>query len=274
MDSAAHDEPVVGQLAEVWASLLQGCEQVPPERWGRGTDCPGWTAKDQLSHLIGVERMLLGDPAPPVPDRPPPHVVNDFGALNEAWVGARRPTPGSEVLDELAVTIGRRLDALRPLSVDDFDALGWGPQGEVPLRELLRTRIIDTWAHEQDIRRAFGRPGGRNGAGEAVVLDHCAKTMPYVVGKRVAPPDGTTVSIEVTGPLGPHLLVSVEGGRASESTPVPSDPPTVAVTLDQETFWRLCYGRVAAGALSTGRVAMAGDRDLGRRVLGAMAFMT
>ena len=76
--------------------------------------------------------------------------------------------------------------------------MGWSPVGEVPYREFMETRVLDTWAHEQDIRRALGRPGGRNGVGETVTLDRCEQTMPFVVGKRVAPPDGTSVLLFAT----------------------------------------------------------------------------
>ena len=62
---AAHIEPVVDRLAQVWASLVTACEQVDADQWDRPTDCPGWTVKDQLSHLIGTERTLLADPVPP-----------------------------------------------------------------------------------------------------------------------------------------------------------------------------------------------------------------
>ena len=96
-----------------------------------------------------------------------------------------------------------------------FDEVGWSPVGEVPYRQFMETRILDTWAHEQDIRRAVGRPGGRNGVGEAITLDRCARSMPFVVGKRVAPPDGTSVLFAVTGVMGRKVNVAVDQGRAS-----------------------------------------------------------
>lgn len=50
-----HGEPVVDQLAQVWASIVTACAQLETDHWDRATDCPGWTVKDQLSHLIGIE---------------------------------------------------------------------------------------------------------------------------------------------------------------------------------------------------------------------------
>jgi uncharacterized protein (TIGR03083 family) len=158
---AANNEPVVDHLVQVWASLVSGCEQVTTAQWDLATDCPGWSVKDQLSHLIGIERVLLGDASPPPLTELPTHVVNAFGEINEAWVDARRSVPGEEVLSEFDDTTTRRLDQLRAMPTARFDELGWSPVGEVPYRQFMETRIIDTWAHEQDIRRSLGRPGGR-----------------------------------------------------------------------------------------------------------------
>ncbi len=267
-------EPVIDELTEVWASVVTACAQVDEEQWARPTDCPGWSVKDNLSHLIGIERMLLGDPSPPGLTEVPAHVRNPFGEVNEAWVEARRGVPGSEVLAEFVDTTNRRIDALVALTADQFDTVGWSPVGDVPYREFMTTRVIDTWAHEQDIRRALGRPGGRNGAGEQVVLDRCAQTMPYVVGKKVAPPDGTSVLFSVNGVMGRHILVTVAGGRAAADPAPPARPPTVTLSMDQDEFWRRCYGRLGPDEVaSAGSVVIEGDVDLGRRVLAGMAFM-
>jgi uncharacterized protein (TIGR03083 family) len=268
-------EPVVDRMAEVWTSLTSACRHVGTGQWDLPTDCPGWTVRDQLSHLVGIERMLLGDPSPPPPPSFGPHVLNDFGRLNEAWVDARRSVPGDQVLAELESVIDRRLEALSAMDGADFDRVGWSPVGDRPYRHFMESRIVDTWAHEQDVRDALERPGGRNGAGEAVVLDRCEQTMGYVVGKRVAPPDGTGVLFDVTGALGRTFLVTMVDGRARAAPLAPGGAPTVTLTLDQRAFWRLAFGRVEPSELvASGDVQVDGDSALGFRVLGAVPFMT
>ncbi len=273
MHATGDREPVVRHLDEVWSSLIAACDRIGAEQWDLPTGCPGWTVKDQLSHIIGVERMVRGEPSPPSPGVTPSHVRNSFGELNEPWIDARRGTPGPEVLDELVEVVTERVGELRALAPERFDVVGWSPIGDVPFREFLVTRVLDSWAHEQDVRRALGRPGGRNGAGESTVLDRCVRTMPFVVGKRVAPPDGTCVVFSVTGVLGRMVPVVVRDGRATAPVVAPG-APTVVLTMDQETFWGLGLGRVdPARALSAGQAGIEGDIALGHRVIEAMPFM-
>jgi uncharacterized protein (TIGR03083 family) len=272
---AGPGEPVVAQMDEVWASIIAACGQLSDAQWEVTTDCPGWTVKDQVSHLIGIERMLLGDPAPPDVVDPPDHVVNEFGRINEAWVDSRRPVPGDDVLAEFVEVTGRRGDALASMGEQDFDRVGWSPLGDQEYRLFMESRVLDSWAHEQDIRRALGRPGGRNGAGESIVLDRCERTMPYVVGKRVRPPEGTAVLFAVSGTMGRRVLVAMAAGRASLVPPSEGSVPAVTLAMDQETFWRLAFGRTdPSQALPSGTVTVDGDRALGHRVLRSMAFMT
>jgi len=274
MSGPANREPVVGHLAQVWTSMVEAGRAVGARQWGLATDCPGWTVKDQFSHLIGIERMLLGDTPPPPLTEVPSHVINSFGEMNEAWVEARRRVPGGEVLAEFVDVTQRRLDALRAKPADEFDVVGWSPIGEVPYREFMQTRILDSWAHEQDVRRSVGRPGGRNGVGEAAVLDRCEKAMAYVVGKRVAPPDGSSVLFSVTGVMGRQILISMDAGRASQRATPSTVTPSVVLTMDQETFWRLGLGRVEpARVLASGQVRFDGDVAIGHKVLASMAFM-
>lgn len=257
-------------LDEVWASFADACEGLPAGAWDLPTDCPGWTVRDQLSHVIGIERELLGEAPPPAaPARP--HVKNDFGTRNEAWVDARRDRPGPDVLREFREVTARRLDVLDSLPPAAFDEIGWSPVGQVPYRVFMEVRAFDSWVHEQDVRRAVGRPGGLGGAGESITLGRMVGAMGYVVGRKVGPSDGTVVVWRISGRIEREVVVVMEGGRGTVLAAPPPEP-TVVLTLDPDTFWRLSCGRTTADeALAVGDVALSGDAALGRRVLEAMA---
>lgn len=271
--AAAGPEPVIDSLAETWTSMVDACAGLDEGQWALPTTCPGWSVRDQVSHLIGIEHTLLGDPVPPPVIPVPPYVKNPIGEMNEAWIEARRQTPGSEVLAEFVEVTDRRLAELRSFPPEKFEEIGWSPIGQVPYRDFMDTRLLDSWTHEQDVRRALDRPGGRNGAGEKHILQQCAGAMSFVVGKKVGPPDGTTVLFEVGGDLGRSVPVEVEGGRAYVRPELTSEP-TVILTMDQEAFWRLGFGRVSpAEVLGSGEARLSGDAALGQRVLESMNFM-
>jgi uncharacterized protein (TIGR03083 family) len=268
----AADRLVIDQLEEVWSSTVGACQGLGPEDWERPTDCPGWSVRDQLSHTIGIERSLLGEPPPAFEGDQPAYVRNPIGEMNEAWVAERRSRPGAQVLEEFEAVTGRRLAELRALPPARFDVVGWSPIGQVPYREFMGVRVFDSWVHEQDIRHALGRSGGRGRSGEEATLRRVAETMPYVVGKKVAPPDGSSIVFEVTGPLGRTVTVSMAGGRATLAPEAPGCP-AVRLVLDAEVFWMLGCGRVAPQQVLEDRaVAFEGDGDLGRRVVEAMPF--
>ena len=151
----------------------------PPE-----TDCPGWSVQDNLSHIIGTEAMLLGRDAPAHEPGEKPWIRNPIGASNEIQVDYRRSWPPEKVLDEFREVTAERIAALEKLSDDELAADSWTPIGPGTVRDLLAIRVMDCWVHEQDIRRAVGKPGGLDGP----VADHAfgrhRGAIPFVVGKK------------------------------------------------------------------------------------------
>ncbi len=266
-------EKTIAALEEVWTATGQMLGELHPDAWDLATDCPGWTVRDHVSHMIGTELGLLGTASPPPPEPMPKHVHNPIGQSNEAWVEARRHLPGTEVLAEFVEVTARRLEELRSMTAERWAQPGWSPIGEAPYAEFMQIRIMDCWVHEQDIRWAVDRPGDRGGRGERVSLGRLTAAMGFVVGRQVAPEDGTTVVFDLSGPLPTVLAVGMDGKRASE-LPSPPAEPSVRITLPAEHFVRLTCGREnSEAALASGEVALAADEELGRRVLGAMNIM-
>ncbi len=269
-------EPVAAALAEVWASVAAACAGLDAGDWDRPTDCPGWSVRDQLAHLVGIELTLDGEPAGPAlpAGEWPPHVRNPFGAQVEVAVAARRDRPGRAVLEEFEAVTDRRLAALAALGPDEWGREVPGPLGTMPYRGLMGIRLFDSWVHEQDIRRALDRPGGRGGAGEADALDRVSGAMAAAVGKRAALPEGTVVRFDVDGPLPRQVRVAVRQGRGVGLAADDPAAPDVVLGLPAELFWRLGCGRVdPALALAGPELSITGDRPAGRAVVAAMNFM-
>src|ERR1700722_11732613 len=261
-------------LAETWGALAEVCFDLSDTEWALPTECPGWDVKDQLSHLIGIERAIMGEPVPEWSGPLGDHVKNDFAATNERFVAVRRSLPGPSVRAEFFEVTTTRLAQLDALSAAEWAAPGWSPVGEVPRAEFVTVRVFDSWVHEQDVRLALDRPGGSGNAASSVSLDRVQGAMPFVVGKRAGCPDGTTVRFDVAGPGldARAVTIGVEGGRAR---PVGDEvAPTVTLALSSIDFVRLGWGRATAAQVeAAGGVEVQGDAVVGQSVLGAMNFM-
>jgi uncharacterized protein (TIGR03083 family) len=266
-------EEAIGLLSECWASISELGDTIAPAEWDIATDCPGWSVRDNVSHIIAIERRLLGLPAdPPLRDYPD-YVKNDVGQFNEDAIELRRQRPGAEVLAEFRDVTAKRERMLIGMSTDDFDRLGWSPIGEVPYRQFMTVRLFDSWAHEQDMRRALARPGHLTGPVVDAVMAWHRRSLGFVVGKKAGAPDDSVVAFSVTGPTRAHYVVEVHDRRATV-VDSPSGPPTATLTLDTETFNALLCGRwTADDALAQGRLELDGDTTLAAAVAGAMAYV-
>jgi uncharacterized protein (TIGR03083 family) len=261
-------------LRETWEGLAEACFELSSNEWALPTECPGWDVKDQLSHLIGIERTIMGE-APPEWDGPlGDHVKNDFAAMNEAWVAVRRPLEGAAVRAEFVDVTETRLGQLEERTDDQWAVVGWSPVGQVPYAVFMEVRAFDSWVHEQDARRALDRPGGCGNRASAISLGRVEGAMPFVVGKKAGCADGTSVRFEIAGSRDDAraFTVGVEGTRARV---VDDDiTPTVTLSLSSLDFLRLGCGRATAEEVDrAGGIAMEGDRAVGRQVVGAMNFM-
>ncbi|MGH9016447.1 MAG: maleylpyruvate isomerase family mycothiol-dependent enzyme [Acidimicrobiales bacterium] len=269
--SNGSQEPVVDVLAEVWRSIADLGAGLDGDEWDLPSECPGWTVRDVVGHMVGTEHSLLGAPAPP-PLSAPAHVHNAVGAANEGWVASLRDLGGPEMMEQFRDATGRRLEQMRSWPAARFDEIGPSPVGMVPYREFMAVRVMDCWVHEQDIRVATARPGHHEGPAATLAIDRLTSAMPFVVAKQAKAPDGSSVRFELMGREERRLDVVVRNGRAA----IDQEPaePTVDLRMDLEVFWRLGCGRVSGpAARGAGLVEIRGDEALGQRVVDSMAFM-
>jgi len=265
--------PLVDMMEKVWLSITGLCERFSEVEWQTPTDCPGWSVQDQIAHMAGSESRLLDRPAP---QHTPPdlsHVKNEGGERNEILVDWRRSWSGAEVLQEFKSLIQERLVVLHSLSDTSLDEEVETPTGVTTIREQLNRRIYDAWSHEQDIRRALNLPGHMDGSVPRHVFERTLMAMPYVVGRKVKPDDGATVVIEVTGSISGVVSIEVNGDRANRLDDVPPHP-TVSLRMDFQTFTCLGCGRWdTAGVVTSGKVVIAGNQDLGENIIHQMAIV-
>jgi len=266
-------EWIIGALEETWASIDRLLRPQPPEAYDLPTPCPGWSVRDVVSHLLGFEVMLRGGPVPEFAGSWPDYVHNPIGELNEAFVQAHRHEPGVEVLDQFRDAAARSIAALRALTDEQWNKVGWSPEGERPYHRFQETRVLDSWIHLQDIRDALLQPEDDHGPGEEIVVNRFEAVVPFVVGKKAKAPEGTTVQINLTGRQGRTILVGVRDGRAVALDHL-EGAPTLEVTTPVALFWRRGAGRISAGAfLSASATDVRGDRDLAEAFATGLAVL-
>lgn len=274
---ANESAPTIADLLDIWQEALESvagvAEGLEPVQWQLPTDCPGWSVADVVAHVVDIEQFFGGEPRL---DHEPdwaalPHADDDLGRMLEVGVDARRGRSPQELLTELRETIARRRSQLDALPED---AEVFGPSGRlVPLNRFLRTRIFDTWVHEQDIRWAVGNDGAWNSAPAAIAFQQMWASVPYVWAKNVEAPQGSVLHMIVIGPdLHRETYVTVgEDGRGAKAAE--TGKPDVIAEMTWAAFMRLSCGRVGLNdPWLKDKIEVSGDTALGARLLPAMSI--
>lgn len=259
---------VLNGLFAVWDDIAAFAAGLYDAQWRAATALPGWTVHDVVAHIIGVESMLQGVDTPDagVDVSSLEHVRNDIGAMNEHWVRTLRQIGSVELLEQFHAVTADRRKALTAISDDDWNAVTMTPAGPDSYGRFMRVRVFDCWMHEHDIRDAVGQPATdvelKRPAAQ-LALDEMAASMGFVVGKLGGAPDGSRVSIELTGPLARTINVAVVG-RGQVVDDFGDEQPTSTIRLDGLLFTRLAGGRTP---LEHGVVTYGGDEAVGARVV-------
>ncbi|HEX3090300.1 MAG TPA: TIGR03084 family metal-binding protein [Ilumatobacteraceae bacterium] len=167
------------------------------QQWLVGTPSPGWAIRDQISHLWFFDQravMALSDPA--------------AFADDVRWLAANGGTdasiaPGRSMLPAELVGAWRE-DRRRLIDV----AAGLDPATRVPwygpamgARSFITARLMETWAHGQDVADALGmvrRPTAR--LRHVAHIGVRARPFSYLIN-NMAMPD-TDVAVHLAGPDG------------------------------------------------------------------------
>ncbi|WP_405880945.1 maleylpyruvate isomerase family mycothiol-dependent enzyme [Streptomyces sp. NBC_01136] len=263
--------PSLQSYADAWTHSIDAIsELVSPlveGEWNRRTPCPGWSVRDLVSHVIGLDCEMLGDPRPihTLP-RDLFHVTNEHQRYMEMQVDVRRHHTAPEMTSELEYTVIRRNRQLRNESRQP-DAKVRGPLGtEITLEQAMRNRAFDVWVHEQDLRASLGVPGNLDSPGAHIVRDELLAALPKVVAKDAGAPANSAVVFDIHGPLEFLRTVRVDAEGRGSIDGAPSLGPAATLTLDWETYYRLACGRVSPEAVSD-RIKTEGDPELTTAIL-------
>lgn len=250
-----------------WSSigdLITLLEALPESDWDLATDLPGWDVRAIASHIAHLEGLSGGAPREEaeVPDSD--HIHSPMGQFTEIGVLTRREAPRAGIIDEIRSYSSTRHDELLASLPEDPDAPAPGVFGAIGWSnaKLLRNRPLDVWLHEQDIRRATGRPGNLDTAGAVHTTDYLLEGFGFVLAKKAGAAPGTTVLLDVEAHTPRAFAVTADGKGVPLADPV--EAPTVTLSTDRETYVLLAAGRSSA---DPAKVTIDGDSTLGTKIV-------
>jgi uncharacterized protein (TIGR03083 family) len=210
--SEPSNEELIDAVDDVLTTTLSLARELAEDDADRSSDCPGWSVRDQLAHMVGLEQVLSGSPEPEIELPPLAHVSTELDAFMEKQVHVRRGLPLAAIADELAGLLPRRLAQLRAHAAEG-DPEVRAPIGTRALSASLPIRVFDLWAHEQDIRRALGRPPRIEGPAAEISLGRALLGWTIGLPRQVEGLDGRLV-VRVTAPVASETEVTFGAGGA------------------------------------------------------------
>jgi uncharacterized protein (TIGR03084 family) len=122
--------------------------------WARDTPAEGWTVADQVSHLAYFDDVALQSAVDPDAFRAELERIQAAGGVNPDSVAAEfRDLSGRELLRWFDLSRERLIETFRELE-PGLRVPWFGPA--MSAASSLTARIMETWAHGQDIADALG----------------------------------------------------------------------------------------------------------------------
>lgn len=206
-------EPICDDLVEEHRALDALVADLTEDEWDTSTASPGWSIRDQISHLWFFDRravMAMTDPDAFATDM---QMLLASGGT-EASVEPGRRISGAELLAAWRADRDRLLEISR--GIDPSARVPWyGPA--MGARSFVTARLMETWAHGQDVADALGET--REPTDRLRHVAHIgvrARPFSYAVNRRTMPE--VDVHVVLTAPSGetvawgdPHAADSVRG---------------------------------------------------------------
>jgi uncharacterized protein (TIGR03084 family) len=177
-------------------AILSG---IPEQDWARPTPAAGWTVRDQISHLAyfdGATRLSMVDPDAFRAARA--EALADIEKFVAATLSYGEGISGAALLDRFGEERRGMVEAAA--AMPDGVRIPWyGPDMSVPSK--ITARIMETWAHGQDVADALGAtrpPTGRI----RHVCDIGIRARPFSYRSRGLELPDTPLRVELLAPDG------------------------------------------------------------------------
>jgi uncharacterized protein (TIGR03084 family) len=204
---ASNEKPVPSFLNVLIAeqrSFDSLCESLSDEDWEIPTSAPGWSVRDQVSHLADTEEIAydttVGGPRTLSSEIDKRRI--DGGVTEYGVVRGRQMASGRSVLEWWRTASARNVACLA--RADQSVRIPWGLG--MSWQSFVTARTMEHWAHALDVAGASGLDYP-----DTDRLEHIAylsyRSLPYAFKvAEVEPPAGRSLRLELTGPQGQRWI--------------------------------------------------------------------
>jgi uncharacterized protein (TIGR03083 family) len=242
----------------------------PPSLWDADSVCAGWHNRDVVAHLAAQEtaaaQLVAGEPAV------------ELAAFREAnggelwvngfneWAVRTREELGTR---ELISAWGRAVDAFLALCAR-LDDEGWRSTriewvaGEIAVRYLVQSRIVEWWLHGEDLREGAGLEENPQHWPVYLINDLAIRMLPHSLGQAGLSLPGRSLLVDLEGAGEGTWHWGLAGGEAP-----PEDHKPDAFIQGRGLAFALVAGRrrAASAFLDEGNLVVGGDEDVALAVL-------
>ena len=241
-----------------------------PDAWDAESVCAGWRNRDIVAHLAAQDtaaaQLLAGEPAAEFDAF---RGANDgdlwVNGFNEWAVKVREELPTRQLITDWGKAAQAFLVLAARLSDDGWTSnkVEW-VAGQIGIRYLVQSRIIEWWLHGEDIRDGAGLEENPQHWPVYVTNDMAIRMLPWALGQAGLSFPGRSIQVDLEGVGGGTWHWGLE-----PRTSPPEDKKPDAFINGRGTAFALVAGRrvAAESFLDDGDLVVGGDEALAVVVL-------
>ncbi len=261
---------LIGVLRAERNRLGRTIQYTDPGAWDSPNPCEGWSNRDLMAHLAAQDTA-----AAQVAGEEPPAELEAFRGANggdlwmeglNAWaIGVRAELSTRQILTDW----GRAADLLCTRAAD-IDPERWASfrvpwvAGEIGVRYLVQSRILEWWLHGEDLRQGTGQAPNPQHWPVFLTCDMGIRMLPYALALAGLSLPGLSVKVDLSGMGAGSWHWGLGAGEAPDERAKPD-----AWIEGRALSFALIAGRrlPAEAALDDGSLVIGGDEELALVVL-------
>jgi uncharacterized protein (TIGR03083 family) len=241
-----------------------------PAAWDNDSVLTGWKNRDIVAHLaaqdIAAAQLLAGEPAVEFDAF---REANDgdlwVNGFNEWSVKVREEQPTRQMITDWGQAARAFLVLASRLSDEEWRSkkVEW-VAGEIAVRYLVQSRIIEWWFHGEDIREGSGQLQNPQHWPVYLANDMAIRMLPWALGQAGLSFAGRSVAVDLEGVGEGHW----HWGLEPRTSPPEDKKPDAFINGRGTAFAQVAGRRVPADAyLDDGDLVVGGDEALAILIL-------